>query len=64
MNKNLLWFKGKISVDDYVNYWKSNQDLLKQISRNGINKTLSFNEFNQNLLKNNIIDISELTGFE
>ena len=64
MNKNILWFKGKINVIDYVNFWKSNQDLLKQISRYGNDKTYSFDEFNLILLKNGIIDETELNGYE
>lgn len=64
MNKNLLWFKGNIDVLNYLNFWKTNHKLLKQLTRHGINNHISFSEFNRELINNGVIDESEMESFE
>lgn len=63
MNKNLLWFKGKVSIFDYLNFWKLNREQLKQLKRNGSNNHITFDEFNLLMVNNGIISETEIESF-
>lgn len=48
-SSNLLWFKGNLSIEDYLMYWKEEHKSLKQVKR------IDFDDLFNNLEKNKMI---------
>ena len=57
-SSNLLWFKGLLSFEDYIEFWKKEYVNLKQIKRENFTEYFKYLEDN-NLIEKKIGDIQE-----